>query len=207
MNATGHQKRLFAAGAAAAVILGAASTAALAAAGSASRSLSDGAFPGPACQAPSLPGVVVGVKLSDMGAMMGGPRGPGPMMGDSQWWRSMPMLGMMRLTAAPAQVSAGTVSLRAVNTGAWPHEVMVMPLPAGQSVGQRAIGADGKVDETGSQGEASRTCGAGEGHPAGIAPGATGWTTLHLRPGRYELVCNLPGHYAAGMYTELDVTG
>jgi len=27
-----------------------------------------------------------------------------------------------------------------------------------------------------------------------------------LAAGRYELLCNLPGHYAAGMYTELDVT-
>lgn len=40
----------------------------------------------------------------------------------------------------------------------------------------------------------------------GIAPGAVGWVTLTLGSGRYELVCNLPGHYAAGMSTELDVT-
>jgi uncharacterized cupredoxin-like copper-binding protein len=26
-----------------------------------------------------------------------------------------------------------------------------------------------------------------------------------LPPGRYELVCNLPGHYAAGMYSQLSV--
>jgi len=26
-----------------------------------------------------------------------------------------------------------------------------------------------------------------------------------LAPGRYELICNLPGHYAAGMFIELDV--
>jgi hypothetical protein len=31
------------------------------------------------------------------------------------------------------------------------------------------------------------------------------WVTLHLAPGRYELICNLPGHYAAGMFAELDV--
>ena len=29
--------------------------------------------------------------------------------------------------------------------------------------------------------------------------------TLTLAPGRYELICNLPGHYAAGMFTELTV--
>lgn len=27
-----------------------------------------------------------------------------------------------------------------------------------------------------------------------------------LYPGRYELIRNLPGHYARGMYTELDVS-
>ena len=40
----------------------------------------------------------------------------------------------------------------------------------------------------------------------GIAAGSAGWVTLDLAPGRYELVCNLPGHYAAGMYTLLTVT-
>jgi uncharacterized cupredoxin-like copper-binding protein len=30
--------------------------------------------------------------------------------------------------------------------------------------------------------------------------------TITLAPGRYELICNLPGHYAAGDYTELTVT-
>jgi uncharacterized cupredoxin-like copper-binding protein len=30
--------------------------------------------------------------------------------------------------------------------------------------------------------------------------------TLHLAPGRYELVCNEKNHYARGMFTELDVS-
>ena len=56
---------------------------------------------------------------------------------------------------------------------------------------------DGRVDETGSVGEGSRSCDAGAGD--GLAAGSAGWTTLQLPAGRYELVCNLPGHYAAGM--------
>lgn len=127
--------------------------------------------------------------------MMGGPRG------GSGWYG----MGMMRLFASPGTVAAGTVSLRVSSAGALTHEVVVLPLPAGQQVGQCAIGSDGKVDESGSLGEAWRSCGAGAGN--GIAPGATAWTTLMLHPGRYELVCNQPWHYAAGMYTELDVTG
>jgi uncharacterized cupredoxin-like copper-binding protein len=34
----------------------------------------------------------------------------------------------------------------------------------------------------------------------GLAPGSTGWVTLTLKPGRYELVCDEPWHYAAGMF-------
>ena len=41
----------------------------------------------------------------------------------------------------------------------------------------------------------------------GIAPGTSGWTTLTLPPGCYELICNIAGHYGAGMYAVLDVTG
>jgi hypothetical protein len=45
----------------------------------------------------------------------------------------------------------------------------------------------------------------GDGEGGGIDPGALSWVTLQLEPSHYELECNLPGHYAAGMYTELDV--
>jgi uncharacterized cupredoxin-like copper-binding protein len=78
-----------------------------------------------------------------------------------------------------------------------------VPLAAGQRPGTRTVGSDGKVDERDSLGEVSATCRAGEGD--GIAAGSSGWVSLPLPVGRYELVCNLPGHYAAGMYAELDV--
>lgn len=143
------------------------------------------------CQVPaSLPGRRVNVVLADMGGMMGGPGGG--------------MGGRMTLGAAPHTVRAGAVSFVAVNHGARAHELLVLPLSAGQPVGARPVGPDGTVEETGSLGEASRGCGAG--HGDGIAPGQAGWVTLTLAPGRYELLCNLPGHYAAGMYTEIDVT-
>lgn len=31
--------------------------------------------------------------------------------------------------------------------------------------------------------------------------------TVNLEPGNYQLVCNLPGHYANGMHTSFTVTG
>ncbi|WP_331753329.1 hypothetical protein [Streptomyces sp. NBC_00637] len=98
------------------------------------------------------------------------------------------------------------ISLRVFNAGPMmTHEVVVLPLAPGRSIGERPTHPDGKIDEAGSLGEVSRSCRAGAGD--GLPPGAAGWTTLTVHPGRYQLVCNLPGHYLAGMYAELDVTG
>ena len=180
--------------AAASVALGVATTAVLALA------LRDPRAPSAlaACDTPALPGSVVNVSLADMGAMMG----PGMMV--NRHYGHMPAMGMMRIVVDPTTVPAGPISLRVNNFGALTHEVVILPLGPGQSPGQRAIGAAGEVDESGSVGEASRTSGADEGE--GILPAATGWTTVSLPAGRYELLCNIAGHYGAGMYTELDVT-
>ncbi|MCB5283598.1 MULTISPECIES: hypothetical protein [unclassified Arthrobacter] len=74
---------------------------------------------------------------------------------------------------------------------------MILPLPENQIAGTRPVGGDGKIDEAGSLGEASSTCPEGAGQ--GILPRSAGWVSVDLPPGRYELVCNFPGHYAAGM--------
>lgn len=142
------------------------------------------------CATPALEGAVVDMTLSNMG---------GPMTGGG----GSPMGGMMRLRADQATVSRGTVSFVAVNIGSVNHELVVLPLPDGQIAGTRPIGGDGRIDEAGSLGEASNNCGSGAGE--GIAPSRSSWVTLTLAPGRYELVCNLPGHYAAGMYTQFTV--
>lgn len=78
------------------------------------------------------------------------------------------------------------------------HEMVVLPLALAQAAGHRVTGADGKVDETGSLGEASASCAAGTGE--GIKAGTVGWVTSNLAPGRYELVCNIRNHYANGMH-------
>ena len=168
------------------LVLAGASTVAVAAATGGFRST--GTAPNGQCSAPGLSGTVVNVHLVDMGGRM--------MMGG---WGG----GMLRVLTSRARVSAGTVSFRVVNTGSLVHELVVLPLTGTQRVGERAVGADGRVDETGSVGEASKTCGAGAGD--GINPGAIGWVTLTLAPGNYELVCNLHGHYGAGMYAFLAV--
>jgi len=142
------------------------------------------------CGVPNLSGSVVNVTATNMG---------GPMMGNGGMSG-----GAMRLNADRATVRHGTVSFLVTNGGSVTHEMVVLSLPEPQIVGTRPIGGDGKIDEAGSLGEASNTCGEGAGQ--GILPGASGWVSVTLKPGRYELVCNLPGHYAAGMYTQLTVT-
>jgi uncharacterized cupredoxin-like copper-binding protein len=143
--------------------------------------------------APKLPGTVVNVSLTDMGGSMMGGQG-NTMMG----------AGAMGLSADQATMPHGTVSFLVTNNGSIVHEMVVLPLAGSQTAGARSVGGDGKVDEAGSLGEASKSGGAGAGD--GIAPGASGWVTATLAPGHYELVCNVPGHYSAGMYTQLDVT-
>ncbi|SDO16569.1 Uncharacterized copper-binding protein, cupredoxin-like subfamily [Nakamurella panacisegetis] len=143
------------------------------------------------CSAPaSLPGHRVDVTLADMGMtrMMGG---------------IAPVGSHMMLRARPSTVAAGQVSFVAQNMGWRTHELVILPLAAGAAAGQRSVGSDGKVDETGSRGEASNGCAAGSGE--GIGAGQVGWVTLMLAPGRYELLCNLQNHYSAGMYQEFTV--
>lgn len=203
-----HRFRLILVCAGAAVILGLASAASVAAIFFGTRFARAPQIS--ACPTPSLAGSVVDVTVTDMGRMMGrgmmgfGADGSSAANNGYRWQREYPWpgMGMMRVFAVPSTVAAGTVSLRVHNNGALIHEVVVLPLGPAQYPGQRAIGGDGKIDEAGSLGEASRSCGADQGD--GIDAGAEGWTTVNLPPGRYELACNIAGHYGAGMYAELD---
>ena len=158
-----------------------------------------GFLSGSARAAPSLPGTVVKVSLTDMGgSMMGGRNG---MMGQGSGMLSG---GSMGLSADQATVAHGTVSFLVTNGGTVNHEMVILPLPDSQGVGTRPIGGDAKIDEAGSLGEASNSNGKGAGK--GVVPGASSWMTVTVPPGQYELVCNLASHYSAGMYTRLTVT-
>lgn len=143
------------------------------------------------CSAPTLPGATVQVTLADMGMtqMMGG---------------TAPTDARMMLRATPVAVPAGKVSFVAANMGWRTHELVVLPLADAATAGRRIPGGDGRIDEAGSAGEASAGCAAGGGD--GIASGQVGWVTMTLAPGRYELLCNLPNHYADGMFAEFVVS-
>ncbi len=144
------------------------------------------AFGAVSCTSPRLPGRTIEVTMSDRGNSMMGAR---------------PM--MVTLRADPGTVASGQISFVVHNDGALVHELVILPLPT-DGPGTRPTGKEDKIDESQSLGEASKSCADGAGD--GIAPGATGWVTVTLGAGRYELVCNEPGHYAAGMFDVLTVT-
>lgn len=138
------------------------------------------------CEPSHAASQVVQVGLSDGG---NGMMGAAPM--------------MLRLIPNPSTVSTGKVTFVVTNYGALNHEFLVLPMPV-DGIGTRPVGSNGKIDEAQSLGEASTSCGAGPGN--GIASGARSWVTLTLRPGSYELLCDMPWHYADGMYASFTVT-
>ena len=137
-----------------------------------------------ACAPSEVPGTRVDVTLGDRAP-------PGMHTGRRMGARRMMMRGWLR--AAPTVVPSGRVTFVATNTGGLVHELVVLPLAEGAQAGDRHVTAEDEVDEDDAITEASADCADGRGD--GIRPGGAGWVTVRLAPGRYELVCNLPGHY------------
>jgi uncharacterized cupredoxin-like copper-binding protein len=103
----------------------------------------------------------------------------------------------MGITATPATVPAGEVSFEVTNTSKdTVHEMIVIYL-ADPAKALPYIEDDSRVDEdkAGDKGEVSE-----------LDPGKSGTLTLTLQPGKYLLICNVPGHFAAGMWSEFEVT-
>lgn len=90
-----------------------------------------------------------------------------------------------------AVAKAGKVTIVAPNDGKVVHELVVLRTDADPA---RLPMKGGAVDESTSVGEI-----------ADVEPGATKKVTLRLAPGKYAMVCALPGHYKAGMYGSLTV--
>ncbi len=96
-----------------------------------------------------------------------------------------------------SSVRAGQVTFETLNQGRAGHEVVVLKTAlAADALKVKANGAE--VDEIGS--------GQIIGELEDIGAGQTKSMTLILAPGRYVLVCNILGHYYAGMVTVLEVS-
>ncbi|RNJ41856.1 MULTISPECIES: cupredoxin domain-containing protein [Mesorhizobium] len=102
----------------------------------------------------------------------------------------------MGIKASPGAVKAGEVTFKVINDSKdTVHEMIVMylaepgkPLPY--------LEAENRVDEdkSGDKGEVSE-----------LDPGKSGTLTVDLKAGKYLLICNVPGHYGAGMWAEFTV--
>jgi hypothetical protein len=91
-------------------------------------------------------------------------------------------------------LAAGEVRLRVKNNGPDSHELIVV-----RKDGRLPLRTDGlTVDE-----ETLEHVKAGGLEPG--QPGSTRELDLRLRPGRYELFCNMSGHYLGGMHAVLVV--
>jgi len=98
-----------------------------------------------------------------------------------------------RIVIKPRRIPAGDVELVVRNQGPVTHEVIMVR----SSGSQPPLRRDGlTVDE-----EALHEVGAVE----ALGPDRVERVRLHLAPGRYELFCNMAGHFMAGMHGQLVV--
>ena len=96
------------------------------------------------------------------------------------------------IAASTKSITAGKVTFVVRNAGKMKHEFVVMRSNRHhhllQMVGQQAseVGVKGEIEE--------------------FAAGRTKRLTLTLAPGKYVLLCNLPGHYKRGQFISFVVT-
>jgi uncharacterized cupredoxin-like copper-binding protein len=91
-------------------------------------------------------------------------------------------------------VSAGKVAITAPNKGKVDHELVLLKTDVNPA--KLKTEKDGEVIE-----EAY----SGPGEIPDVESGESGKTTLNLKPGTYAMICNVPGHYKAGMYGRVTV--
>jgi uncharacterized cupredoxin-like copper-binding protein len=135
---------------------------------------------------------VVAVDLWDKGASMEVPTGlayatPGMDMAKAT----------MGIKLSRKSAPAGIVTFKVTNSSKDTiHEMIVVYLPDATKA-LPYLDAENRVDEdkSGDKGEVSE-----------LDPGKSGALTVALQPGSYLLICNVPGHYGAGMWAEFEVT-
>ena len=88
-------------------------------------------------------------------------------------------------------IKAGKVMFAIANSGHLTHQLIVVKTNLAPAKLKKA---DGSADESAAVGESSD-----------VAAGKSGMLTLTLKPGKYVLLCNLPGHFAAGQWSAFTV--
>jgi uncharacterized cupredoxin-like copper-binding protein len=99
-------------------------------------------------------------------------------------------LSEFKVASTATSATGPHVTFDVSNAGKVKHEMVVLRTTKG--AGQ--LGSGQRIKETGHVGEVGE-----------LQPGASKTLALNLKPGHYALVCNLPGHYMAGMHTDFTV--
>ncbi len=93
---------------------------------------------------------------------------------------------------------AGKTTIEAPNEGSVEHELVVFK--TNKNPAKLPTEANGEVDEEKLDKEAEEA-----GEIADVEAGDTKAEEFELTPGKYVIFCNLPGHYAQGMYGTVTV--
>lgn len=96
------------------------------------------------------------------------------------------------IKVSPARIPAGPARLVVVNKGPDTHEILVARTGAALPLRSDGLTVDEDKLEPVTVGEAE-----------GESPGAVEVLRVKLRSGRYELFCNMAGHYLGGMSAQL----
>lgn len=116
--------------------------------------------------------------------------------------------GEFDLVPIAGTVGSGTQTFALTNGGNVEHEVIFIRTDLGSG--------DLPPDGNGGASEEGAVVPHGDSHGDGVqashvgthvAAGESGVLTVDLEPGRYAVICNLPGHYAQGMHANIEVSG
>jgi uncharacterized cupredoxin-like copper-binding protein len=118
--------------------------------------------------------------------------------GASQGKTAEIVMGDYFFKPSDATASSGKVTISAPNEGQLVHELVLAK--TNTDPGSLPTTSDGEVDEAKLEQK-----GEDAGEIADVAPQATKQGTFDLTPGKYVMFCNIPGHYAQGMYGTLTV--
>jgi uncharacterized cupredoxin-like copper-binding protein len=100
-------------------------------------------------------------------------------------------LSEFKVSPSPKNVSAGKVTFNVKNKGDMEHELVI--IKTSKSASKLPV-ANKRASETGKIGEIED-----------VAAGKSKKHTFNLKKGHYVLLCNIPGHYQAGMRADFTV--
>jgi len=107
-------------------------------------------------------------------------------------------LSEFKIALDNSNLAAGSVTFTVANKGTIAHEFVV--LKTDLSPDAIPSNGEGGIEEEGN--EKIEVIDEAE----DIAPGVTTSLTVDLKPGRYLVMCNVPGHFIGGMHASVQVT-